>query len=249
MQIENTNIRLTKRKTITHNAFPTKTQRKTNKPWQKNKQQTTKTHTLYVITYKQKNRNTQNTSNYEQLAVQTENSNNATKRIAIRTTWMLFANCKYKHHINKKEKQRQSIVFQQSTQTTEHTYGNRTNNEKQTTTLYDIAHKQTQQQKIRDPTKTDKPKLRTNNCANCKFNQYYRNNNDTNDVDIVWKMKVQTSNLPKGKQRQTTFVQQKTQANTNIQKKTKDPTHKKLRLRTSNCAVQNGNSNNTTETD
>ena len=54
-----------------------------------------------------------------------------------------------------------------------------------------------------------------------EFNQYYKH--DTNDVDIVWKMKVQTSNLPKGKQRQTSFAQQK-RDKTDIQtKETKDP--------------------------
>ena len=78
--------------------------------------------------------------------MQTESSNNATQRITRRTTWMVFADCKYTHHINKKEKQRQTKAFQQNTQTTEQTYGNITNNKQQTHTLYVIEYKQTQTQ-------------------------------------------------------------------------------------------------------
>ena len=92
--------------------------------------------------------------------MQTENSINATKRITIRTTWMLFASCKYKHQINKKEQQRQSIALQQTH--TDHKTDIQQQNKQQATSTDFICHRIQTKTSTKHETQTYKQSTTTN---------------------------------------------------------------------------------------
>ena len=54
----------------------------------------------------------QTIKHYEEVLVQTENSSNTTKRIMLRTAWLLLANYKDDHQIDKRENNDKQKFFQ-----------------------------------------------------------------------------------------------------------------------------------------
>ena len=125
--------------------------------------------------------------------MQNGNSNNTTERVMIRTTWLLFANWKHKHQMNKNYKQRQTTKHN-----TKQRYGK---NEKQRTANKDVICNNIQ-------TKT------TNRTSDLKYNQKRRttvqNNNSNNTAMIItirttW---LYVRSTRRKKQRQTNVAQQ-----------------------------------------
>jgi len=135
-------------------------------------------------------------------------SNGTTNRINIRTKWWLFVKWEHKHHINKKGIQRQTTVFQTQTQ---HKTEIRQSCKQQTTNKSLICNSIQANTKATNKTQhANNHKQRTSNCANWQFKQNHRTNNDTNEVVVVCKLKMQTSYQTKGKHWQTTVFHQNT---------------------------------------
>ena len=113
-----------------------------------------------------------------------KNSNSITEIIMVQTTCLLFASWTYKHHINKKEEQRQTTSFQHK-HNTKHIYGKFTNNKQQTHTLYVIADKQTQTQTSYQPKgKCEKQKLFNRNTTQDRHTAK-PNNEQTNTLYVI----------------------------------------------------------------
>ena len=73
----------------------------------------------------------QTPKNHEQVTMQNENANNTAEIRMMRTTWFLFANWLYKHHIDKKEiNDIQQLLNKTTTQARND--GKTTNNKQQT---------------------------------------------------------------------------------------------------------------------
>ena len=93
-------------------------------------------------------------------------------------------------HDKKKKSMTNNILSKETVHKTRNTAKLQTTNNKPLY-IYMITYEQTQKTNT-IPTNTNKRKLRTCTCAQGKFQRDDRDNNDTNDVAVVFKLKLPT---------------------------------------------------------
>ena len=162
------------------------------------------TNHLSVIRYERKKHKIQTVKHDEQVTVQNGTSNNTMGNRMIRATWLLFANWKHKHHINRKEYQRQTNVFWQKHNTRQHIRQQKqqiANND-----LKRITYKQSQTTKQYPTYKHSK----TTDKQLCKMKTHTILQKEEIRTTWLWlaTCKYKHHNDKKGKQRQTKVVQQ-----------------------------------------
>ena len=177
----------------------------------------------------------------------------------MRTTWLLFANWKQTSYQRKGKNNEKQQLFNWNT-----THNRKdckiTHNRQQTKTLHVNTYEQKQTHKTPN---TNNQQLRTHNSTTWEFRLFYKKKNDTNDVAIACKLKIQSAYWHKEQTTNHSFSTE-TQHKTNIRKYNKQQmtnTYSKCNQRQAKCktvpqmqtikhyeqvTVQNENANKTT---